>query len=245
MNEAVIHVHRGGPLVALVGNPNCGKTALFNLLTGSRQKVANYAGVTVERKEGRLARPPARRCACSTCLAPTACIRARRTSASPRRAARAQPPARSAPTSCVCVVDATNLRRNLRLVLAVQAPRAAVRRRAEHGRPRRRSAASRRCRCAGARARRAGGAHRRRRRPAAPTRCARCSTTPRAGASAAPSQSGTRRRRPAGATTTRCAASCSGSASTTLVAAHRERPHRSRRAASGHRAAAAGGRCCS
>jgi ferrous iron transport protein B len=43
--------------VALVGNPNCGKTALFNLLTGSRQKVANYAGVTVERKEGRLHAP--------------------------------------------------------------------------------------------------------------------------------------------------------------------------------------------
>ena len=41
-----------GATVALVGNPNCGKTALFNLLTGSRQKVANYAGVTVERKEG-------------------------------------------------------------------------------------------------------------------------------------------------------------------------------------------------
>jgi ferrous iron transport protein B len=39
--------------IALVGNPNCGKTALFNLLTGARQKVANYAGVTVERKEGR------------------------------------------------------------------------------------------------------------------------------------------------------------------------------------------------
>ena len=38
--------------VALLGNPNCGKTALFNLLTGARQKVANYAGVTVERKEG-------------------------------------------------------------------------------------------------------------------------------------------------------------------------------------------------
>ncbi|MGH8821470.1 MAG: FeoB small GTPase domain-containing protein, partial [Rhodoferax sp.] len=32
--------------IALVGNPNCGKTALFNLLTGARQKVANYAGVT-------------------------------------------------------------------------------------------------------------------------------------------------------------------------------------------------------
>ena len=39
--------------LALVGNPNCGKTALFNRLTGARQKVANYAGVTVERKEGR------------------------------------------------------------------------------------------------------------------------------------------------------------------------------------------------
>src|SRR5512136_1181423 len=40
--------------LALVGNPNCGKTALFNRLTGSRQKVANYAGVTVERKAGEL-----------------------------------------------------------------------------------------------------------------------------------------------------------------------------------------------
>ena len=47
--------NRSGPArVALVGNPNSGKTALFNALTGSRQKVANYAGVTVERKEGRL-----------------------------------------------------------------------------------------------------------------------------------------------------------------------------------------------
>ena len=46
--------------VALLGNPNCGKTALFNLLTGSRQKVANFAGVTVERKEGRLRMPDGR-----------------------------------------------------------------------------------------------------------------------------------------------------------------------------------------
>ena len=38
--------------VALVGNPNCGKTALFNALTGSKQKVANYPGVTVEKKVG-------------------------------------------------------------------------------------------------------------------------------------------------------------------------------------------------
>ena len=48
MNAAVAPLR-----LALVGNPNCGKTALFNQLTGSRQKVANYAGVTVERKEGR------------------------------------------------------------------------------------------------------------------------------------------------------------------------------------------------
>ncbi|ARS27966.1 ferrous iron transporter B [Sphingomonas sp. KC8] len=43
------------PLVALVGNPNAGKSALFNALTGARQKVGNYPGVTVERKSGRLA----------------------------------------------------------------------------------------------------------------------------------------------------------------------------------------------
>ena len=43
--------------LSLIGVPNCGKTALFNRLTGSRQKVANYPGVTVERKEGRLVGP--------------------------------------------------------------------------------------------------------------------------------------------------------------------------------------------
>jgi ferrous iron transport protein B len=46
-----------GPMVALVGNPNAGKSALFNALTGARQKVGNYPGVTVERKFGRLALP--------------------------------------------------------------------------------------------------------------------------------------------------------------------------------------------
>ena len=43
--------------IALVGNPNAGKSALFNALTGARQKIANYPGVTVERKAGRLALP--------------------------------------------------------------------------------------------------------------------------------------------------------------------------------------------
>src|SRR5256885_15412798 len=44
--------------VVLTGNPNCGKTTLFNGLTGLRAKVGNYAGVTVERKEGRLLGAP-------------------------------------------------------------------------------------------------------------------------------------------------------------------------------------------
>ena len=46
--------------VVLTGNPNCGKTTLFNALTGLRAKVGNYAGVTVERKEGRLQGPSGR-----------------------------------------------------------------------------------------------------------------------------------------------------------------------------------------
>ena len=119
-NAAVIHVHRGGKLVALVGNPNCGKTALFNGLTGSHQKVANYAGVTVERKEGRLTtaagkalrlldlpgtyslhpRSPDERVTCDVL------------------AGRAKGEKR--PDLVVCVLDATNLRRNLRLLLAVR-----------------------------------------------------------------------------------------------------------------------------
>ncbi|MGE5840300.1 MAG: FeoB small GTPase domain-containing protein, partial [Deltaproteobacteria bacterium] len=40
--------------IALIGNPNCGKTTLFNALTGLRQKVANYRGVTIEKKEGKM-----------------------------------------------------------------------------------------------------------------------------------------------------------------------------------------------
>ena len=46
--------------LALVGTPNSGKTSLFNALTGSKQKVANYPGVTVERKEGAFVTPHGR-----------------------------------------------------------------------------------------------------------------------------------------------------------------------------------------
>jgi ferrous iron transport protein B len=50
---------KGAAYVVLTGNPNCGKTTLFNALTGLRAKVGNYAGVTVERKEGKLLGAPA------------------------------------------------------------------------------------------------------------------------------------------------------------------------------------------
>src|SRR5436305_1013409 len=52
--KAVAHAKVGTRYVVLTGNPNCGKTTLFNALTGLRAKVGNYPGVTVERKEGRL-----------------------------------------------------------------------------------------------------------------------------------------------------------------------------------------------
>ena len=120
MSETKIHFFSSEPVVALLGNPNCGKTALFNLLTGSRQKVANYSGVTVERKEGRLAlasgkniqildlpgayslypRSLDERVTCNVLLG------------------RAQGEKR--PDLVICVLSAINLRRNLRLVLAAK-----------------------------------------------------------------------------------------------------------------------------
>ena len=106
--------------IALVGNPNCGKTALFNLLTGARQKVANYAGVTVERKVG-LARLPSGQTVSVVDLPGSYSL----TPATPdeqvmldvvegRRAGE------DAPDLIVAVVDATNLRMNLRLVLELK-----------------------------------------------------------------------------------------------------------------------------
>ena len=108
------------PIVALVGNPNCGKTALFNALTGSRQKVANYPGVTVEKKVGRLA-TPAGRAIQIVDLPGTYSLRAR----SPdeeitRDAVLGKIEGESAPDLIVCVADASNLRIALRLVLELK-----------------------------------------------------------------------------------------------------------------------------
>ena len=120
MKEAVVHFFPAGPLLALVGNPNCGKTALFNLLTGSRQKVANYAGVTVERKEGKLTTLAGKALRVLD-LPGTYSLHPR----SPdERVTHDVLYGRAAgekrPDLVVCVVDSTNLRRSLRLVLAVK-----------------------------------------------------------------------------------------------------------------------------
>ena len=107
------------PLFALVGNPNCGKSTLFNALTGLRQKVGNYPGVTVEKKTGQIyslhGRPmqlldlPG-----AYSLSPrspdeaiTRDVLLGRLADMPR------------PDGIICVVDASNLERNLYLVTQV------------------------------------------------------------------------------------------------------------------------------
>ena len=119
-STSAIHFQSTAPLLALLGNPNCGKTALFNRLTGSRQKVANYAGVTVERKEGALTsasgkkirvldlpgtysfypRSPDEKIACDVLLG--------------------QAKGEQRPNLVACIIDATNLRKGLRLALSAQ-----------------------------------------------------------------------------------------------------------------------------
>lgn len=106
--------------IALVGNPNCGKTALFNLLTGARQKVANYAGVTVERKVGTVTLKSGR--AVSVIDLPGAYSL---TPSTPdetvtRDVVLGQRSDEAAPDAIVAVVDATNLPMNLRLVLELK-----------------------------------------------------------------------------------------------------------------------------
>ncbi|MDQ3159920.1 MAG: ferrous iron transporter B [Pseudomonadota bacterium] len=108
------------PRIALVGSPNCGKTALFNLLTGSRQKVANYAGVTVERKEGRLHAPNGRQYAVLDLPGAYSLNAASLDEAVTRDLIRGFYPGEAAPDLLVCVVDATNLRLHLRFVLELR-----------------------------------------------------------------------------------------------------------------------------
>jgi ferrous iron transport protein B len=107
--------------LSLIGVPNCGKTALFNRLTGSRQKVANYPGVTVERKEGRLVGPRTGRSYRVVDLPGAYSLEpATLDEAIARDVILGRHAVEPAPDLLVCVVDATNLRLNLRLVLELK-----------------------------------------------------------------------------------------------------------------------------
>jgi ferrous iron transport protein B len=106
--------------IALLGNPNCGKTALFNLLTGSRQKVANYAGVTVERKEGVATSPAGTRYRVLDLPGAYSLNADSADEAVTRDVILGHLAGEQVPEVLVCVTDATNLRLNLRLVLEVR-----------------------------------------------------------------------------------------------------------------------------
>ncbi len=107
--------------IALVGNPNSGKTALFNALTGAHQKVANYAGVTVERKEG-VVRTAGGGAMALLDLPGTYSLRARSPDEEVTRdAVLGRLAGETPPDVIVVVADATNLRLVLRLVLELRA----------------------------------------------------------------------------------------------------------------------------
>src|SRR5262245_41134618 len=110
----------GVPYFALVGTPNSGKTALFNALTGSRQKVANYPGVTVERKAG-VFQTASGHTVSLLDLPGTYSLRGR----SPdegitRDVVLGKLASEGAPDLLLCVADATNLRVSLRLVIELK-----------------------------------------------------------------------------------------------------------------------------
>jgi ferrous iron transport protein B len=106
--------------IVLVGTPNSGKTSLFNALTGSRQKVANYPGVTVERKQGFFVTPRGRQVSLID-LPGTYSLRGR----SPdeeitRDVVLGRAKGETLPELVLCVADATNLRLAIRLVLEMK-----------------------------------------------------------------------------------------------------------------------------
>ncbi|WEI22454.1 ferrous iron transport protein B [Acinetobacter bereziniae] len=105
--------------IALVGNPNCGKTSLFNHLTGTRQKVANYAGVTVERKVGAFNLPSGRAVRVLDLPGTYSLNATSPDEAITRDVVLGKIADEQDQQAFLCVVDATNLKLHLGLVLEV------------------------------------------------------------------------------------------------------------------------------
>jgi ferrous iron transport protein B len=105
------------PLVALVGNPNAGKSALFNALTGARQKVGNYPGVTVERKSGRMALSDGRPIELVDLPGTYSLQPASPDEAVTRDVVLGTQAGERLPSALIVVVDATNLDNHLRFTL--------------------------------------------------------------------------------------------------------------------------------
>ena len=105
---------------ALVGNPNSGKTSLFNQLTGSHQKVANYAGVTVERKEGRFTTPQGREVRLLDLPGAYSLSSTSPDEDVTRDVCLGRHATEQRPELIICVVSASNLRLHLRFLLEIK-----------------------------------------------------------------------------------------------------------------------------
>ncbi|MFV5491200.1 ferrous iron transporter B [Acinetobacter sp. ASP199] len=103
--------------IALVGNPNCGKTSLFNHLTGTRQKVGNYAGVTVERKVGHFTLPSGKAVRVLDLPGTYSLDATSPDEAITRDVVQGKIADEGQQDAFLCVVDATNLKLHLGLVL--------------------------------------------------------------------------------------------------------------------------------
>ena len=108
-------------VVALVGNPNAGKSALFNALTGARQKIANYPGVTVERKAGRLVLPNGEQLELVDLPGTYGLDATSPDEEVTRRVIMGEQPGQAMPDVLVCVLDASNLEQHLVLAQEVLA----------------------------------------------------------------------------------------------------------------------------
>jgi ferrous iron transport protein B len=107
------------PWIAIAGNPNTGKTALFNAITGLRQKVGNYAGVTVERKVGAVALPSGRRASCIDVPGCYSLVARSQDEQIAHDVIAGQMEDTPEPDLIIVVVDASNLQRNLYLVTQI------------------------------------------------------------------------------------------------------------------------------